>query len=127
MKHIREADIEGVRAPKPHARTLKHLLSPWRDGSMRVWVGLSNIDPRSSSNRHRHDDKEEVFYVVSGSGEMVVGYEREAIQVGSLILVPPGSEHQLVNDNDEALTVLSVVSPPFNPSEFDLQHSISGT
>ena len=88
-------------------------------------MGMTTIDPGSSSNPHRHPDKEEVFYVVSGRGEVMVGWEREAIQAGSLILVPPGAEHQLFNDDDAALKVLSVVSPAFDASEFDLQHSIS--
>lgn len=113
-----------MRVPEPHARTLKHLLAPWTDGSTKLWVGMTAIDPRSSSNQHCHPDKEEVFYVVSGHGEIMVGSEREAIKAGSLILVPPGSEHQLFNDGVETLKVLSVVSPAFDASEFNLQHSI---
>jgi len=127
VKHIREHEVGGVRVPTPHARTLKHLVAPWTGGSERVWLGMTNIDPRSSSNQHGHPEKEEIFYVVSGRGEIAVGLERQAIEAGSIVVIPPGTPHQLFNDSDETLKVLSVVSPAFEASEFNLQHSITGT
>jgi quercetin dioxygenase-like cupin family protein len=124
MKHIREHEVSGVRIPAPHARTLKHLIAPWTVGSTRMWVGMTKIDPRSRSNRHKHPDQEEIFYVVSGHGQITVGIENDSIGPGSLILVPPGVEHVLFNDSDETLKVLSVVSPPFERAEFVRQHAI---
>lgn len=124
MKHIREHEVAGLQVPRPHARTLKHLVAPWAGGSSRVWIGMTKIDPRSSSNPHSHPEKEEIFYVVSGRGEIVVAWERQAIEPGSIIMVPPGAEHQLFNDGDESLKVLSIVAPAFEPSEFNLQHAI---
>lgn len=124
MKHIREHEVAGIRVPEPHARTLKHLIAPWNGGSERLWIGMTKIDPRSSSNAHSHPRKEEIFYVVSGRGEIAVASERQAIEGGSIIMIPPGTEHQLFNDGDETLKVLSIVSPAFDPSEFDLQHLI---
>ena len=124
MKHIREHEVAGVQVPGPHARTLKHLVAPWVGGSARVWIGMTKIDPRSSSNQHSHPEKEEIFYVVAGRGEIAVASERQAIEAGSVIIIPPGMDHQLFNDSDETLKVLSVVSPAFEASEFNLQHSI---
>ena len=124
MKHVREHEIGGISMPQPHARTLKHLVAPWTSGSERVWIGMSKIDPRSTSNRHSHPDKEEIFYVISGRGEIAVGWERDTIEPGSVIVVPPGSEHQLFNDSDETLKVLSVVAPAFDASEFKNQHLV---
>ena len=124
VKHIREHEVPGTRMPEPYARTLKHLVAPWTLGSTRMWVGMTKIDPGSRSNRHKHPDHEEVFYVVSGHGQITVGIESDSIEPGSLILVPPGLEHVLFNDGDETLKVLSVVSPPFERSEFDLQHAV---
>jgi uncharacterized RmlC-like cupin family protein len=66
MKHIREHDVSGIHIEAPHARTLKHLVAPWTLGSTRMWVGMTKIEPRSRSNRHKHPDQEEIFYVVSG-------------------------------------------------------------
>ena len=122
MKLIRESEVAGVRMAAPHARTLKHLVAPWTLGSQNLWVGMTKIDPNSSSNPHRHPRQEEVFYVVSGRGSISVGGELAAIEPGVLVLVPLDAEHQLVNDGDETLKVLSAVSPPFAQEEFDEQH-----
>jgi mannose-6-phosphate isomerase-like protein (cupin superfamily) len=126
VRHIRQQDVTGVRAPAPHARTLKHLAAPWTIGSEKLWVGLSEVDPGSSSNRHSHAENEEVFYVVSGRGFVEVDDERQAVGPGSVVLVPAGSEHCLVNPGDEMLQVICSVSPAFELSAFDASHLLDG-
>ena len=126
MKHIREHEVEGVRAPEPHARTLKHLAAPWTVGSQHMWVGMSKVDPGSSSNPHHHDVQEEIFFVVSGHGEIVVDDERAAVEPGSVVVVPPGATHCLINTGDETLKVLATVSPPFEQRDFDTRHQLGG-
>ena len=124
MKHVREHEVEGFRAPAPHARTLKHLAAPWTIGSQNLWLGMSKIDPGSSSNPHHHDVQEEIFYVVSGHGQIVVGEERADVEPGSVVVVPPGQTHYLVNTSDETLKVLAAVAPPFEQRDFEAQHKL---
>src|SRR2546421_6240892 len=109
MLHVRESEIEGMRAPAPHARTLKHAVAPWAEGSSALWVGFSIIDRTSSSNPHHHGN-EEIFIVISGEGSVVVGDEVEPISPGSVVRVPPSTVHQLVNDGDTELKVACVAS-----------------
>lgn len=123
MRHIRANEVEGIRAPAPHERTLKHLITPWTVGSENLWVGLSEVDPCSSSNPHVHPN-EEVFYVVSGYGEVVVDGQRSDVSAGSAVLVPSGAEHQLVNTSHEVLRVLCSVAPAFDRSVFDHAHEL---
>ena len=122
MKHVREQDVVGSRAPAPHARTLKHLAAPWTVGSRNLWVGLSEVDPGSSSNPHSHEENEEILYVVSGGGYVHVNDEREAIGPGSVIVIPPGSTHRLENPGNEVLKVLCSVSPAFKKEDFEAEH-----
>jgi quercetin dioxygenase-like cupin family protein len=126
VRHIRQQDVEGIRAPFPHARTLKHLAAPWTIGSERLWVGLSEVDPGSSSNRHSHAENEEVFYVISGRGFVEVEHERQAVGPGSVVVVPPGAEHRLVNPGHQTLQVLCSVAPAFQRSDFDSSHLLHG-
>lgn len=125
MKHVKEHEIAGVRADPPYARTLKHLVAPWTLQSDRVWVGMSKVDPDSRSNPHSHKMQEEVFYVVSGRGEIEVDDESEKVEPGSVVLVPPMAVHSLINTGDETLKVLSIVAPPFQRSDFDEVHMLS--
>lgn len=123
MKHIRAHETDGIRAPAPHARTLKHLIAPWTVGSANIWVGLSEVDPCSSSNSHSHPN-EEVFFVVSGYGEVVVDGQCEEVGPGSAVLVPGNAEHQLVNTSQEVLRVLCSAAPAFDRSVFDQAHNL---
>jgi NAD(P)-dependent dehydrogenase (short-subunit alcohol dehydrogenase family)/mannose-6-phosphate isomerase-like protein (cupin superfamily) len=124
VEHVRAEQVAGERAPPPHARTLKHLVSPWTAGSRNLWVGMSEIDPGSSSNRHSHQS-EECFFVVDGSGTVEVGDERERIAAGSLVLVPPDVPHRLVNDRrDCTLRILCCAAPPFERPDFDARHRL---
>ena len=124
MKYTHESEVEGIRAPAPNPRTLKHLAAPWTIGSENLWVGLSEVDPGSESNAHSHEKNEEVFYVVSGEGYIVVGDERRAVSAGSVVVAPPGETHQLQNPGNETLKVICSASPAFAKEDFDITHQL---
>jgi mannose-6-phosphate isomerase-like protein (cupin superfamily) len=123
MKHIRESETEGERFTGPHSRQIKHLVAPWTVGSSNLWVGVTIVDPGFSSNPHLHDNAEEVFYVISGSGYIKVGGEEEEIGPGSCIFIPPKAVHQLVNTGIAELKVVAITSPPFTPAIFKSVHT----
>jgi mannose-6-phosphate isomerase-like protein (cupin superfamily) len=125
IRNLHEDEVEGVRAPAPNSRTLKHLAAPWTLGTEHIWVGLSEIDPGSSSNRHEHA-AEEVFYVVDGRGAIEVGGERTDVRRGSVVAVPSWTPHQIVNKGNTVLKVLCSASPPFTESDFDAAHRLGG-
>jgi len=124
MKHIKENEVEGERFPPPYARTIKHLAAPWTLGIQNLWIGLSIIDPRSSSNPHAHGDREEIFFVISGHGKIRVGPEEDFIEPGSCIYVPIGHIHQLINPGNEALKVIAATSPAFQLESFEAAHQV---
>ena len=39
--------------------------------------------------------------------------EEAAVRAGDMVVIPPGTEHQLVNDGDEPLVLLCCCSPPY--------------
>ena len=55
------------------------------------------IDPHATIGEHRHDDDEEVYYVLSGQGHMILDGQRVAIGAGDVAVTPPGHSHGLVN------------------------------
>ena len=124
VKHVRADEVEGIRAAPPHSRTLKHLAAPWTIGSQNLWVGLSEVDPGSSSNPHSHDN-EEAFFVVSGKGRVEVEGETADVGPGSLVLIPPNTLHRLFNPGPEVLRVLCCAAPAFDKSVFDSRHLLT--
>ena len=124
MEHVRTDDVPGERADAPYSRTLKHLAAPWTMGTEHLWVGMSEIDPGSRSNRHSHPN-EEVFFVVAGRGRAVVDTEEVDVGPGSVVLVPSGETHQLVNTGDEPLQVLCSAAPAFDKRDFEVAHLLA--
>ena len=59
----------------------------------RLKMGYTTIYPTGSTTGHTHADMEEVYFVISGEGEMVVGEDRFEIRTGDALYVPPNEFH----------------------------------
>jgi len=78
--------------------------------SRRLTMGQTVIYPTGSTTGHSHDDMEEVYYVISGEGEMVVGEDRYAIRAGDALYVPPGEFHTTFQKGNLPLAVVWVTA-----------------
>lgn len=66
---------------------------------------------------HSHRTNEEMFFVISGIGEIRIGDARHAIRAGDIIACPPGgpeTAHQIINTSDAELRYLAL-STKFSP------------
>ena len=55
---------------------------------------------------HRHPGQEEIYFFVQGHGKMIVGDENSqpfAVCHGSVVLIPDGAFHRVINDGDANL------------------------
>jgi mannose-6-phosphate isomerase-like protein (cupin superfamily) len=52
---------------------------------------------------HSHDQKEQVFYIISGSGNIIVDNENFSVKQDDLVYIPLGIEHQTIASDQEAL------------------------
>ena len=60
---------------------------------------------------HRHHVLDEMFYIVSGTGEYRFGDETLALRAGDIIGAPAGSKpHQIINTGSEDLRYLGISS-----------------
>ena len=58
---------------------------------------------------HRHHVMDELFYVVSGSGEVRLDDRTQAVRAGDLIATPAGGEaHQIINTGTTELRYLAI-------------------
>lgn len=70
----------------------------------------------STSGTHRHNRAETVLFMLGGSGAVVVDGEPVPVVTGDRVLVGAGVFHGITT-TDEALTFLSVQSPPILDAE----------
>jgi mannose-6-phosphate isomerase-like protein (cupin superfamily) len=79
-----------------------------------TWLAL----PAGTEQQMRsHQEAEQVYVVVRGTGTMSVAGDVQSVSEGDLILVPPATEHSVRNDGDDDLAFLSVQSPPVAAEE----------
>ena len=55
---------------------------------------------------HRHDDKDQVFYVTDGAGTVVLGKKRFSVSEGNAVYVPAGLVHQTIAEKGGTLCYL---------------------
>jgi mannose-6-phosphate isomerase-like protein (cupin superfamily) len=89
-------------------RDTYYLIEQGVSPSKSLTMGQTVIYPTGSTTGHSHDDMEEVYYVISGEGEMVVGEDRYPIKTGDALYVPPGEFHTTFQNGNLPLTVVWV-------------------
>jgi oxalate decarboxylase/phosphoglucose isomerase-like protein (cupin superfamily) len=52
---------------------------------------------------HAHNDQEEVYFFVQGTGMMIVDEEKFRVSAGDIILIPDGAFHRVINDGEQNL------------------------
>lgn len=86
------------------------LIDPQTSPSQSLKMGLTIVYPTGRTTGHEHGDLEEVYFVLSGRGKMVVGDEEFDIQEGDAFHVPPGKFHVTYNTGIQPLKFLWVTA-----------------
>ena len=120
MKYL--VNIEGMK-PDEDKRSLRHVVKERQDETLRdtyfmidpkdspsknLKMGHTIIYPTGKTTGHAHDDMEEVYYILSGKGKMVVGEDEFPIQAGDAFYVPFGEYHVTYNTGIQPLAILWV-------------------
>lgn len=69
------------------------------------------MEPGEAPPLHKHDDTEQVFYVLSGRGRLHIGPDAEdmgPLEPGDLVRIPPSTWHRVPCVGDEPLRYLVV-------------------
>ena len=93
---------------RPVLRDTYFLVDPETSPSQRLKMGHTTIYPTGTTTGHTHADMEEVYFVISGEGIMVVGDDEFPIKPGDGLYVPPGVYHTTRQTGNIPLTVLWV-------------------
>lgn len=71
--------------------------------TVNIVTGITIIHPKSRTRGHAHPQREEHYFVLTGSGYIMLNDEKYLITKGDDIYVPPISVHTIFNPNDEPL------------------------
>ncbi len=73
------------------------------------FLAIASLERGKTIEKHR-DPMEEIYFVLSGEGEMSVDEETRHVGPGDATWIPAGSAHSLLNSSEENLLILVVAS-----------------
>jgi mannose-6-phosphate isomerase-like protein (cupin superfamily) len=95
-------------------------------GSRHMSVTWIELPSGASEKLNSHEDAEQVYVVVRGSGTMSAAGDTERLQAGDLALIPPATTHSIANEGDGELALVSVQSPAVSVEElFERQLAVN--
>lgn len=72
-----------------------------------TYVSLAKLQPSLSYEQHEHQDHEEIYYIINGSGHIKIGDEISTFRDGDVIYIPEKTSHSITNDGDEMVEFLA--------------------
>lgn len=88
-------------------------------------MGYVTLEPRGGQVPWHNQESEEIYFVVSGIGEICLGQERQTISAGQAVQIPPGTFHQLTNVGEQQLIMIYVYGPAGDVAHW--RQELSGT
>ncbi|MGI8687505.1 MAG: cupin domain-containing protein [Thermomicrobiales bacterium] len=98
-------DLDELLAAHAEAGALYHEFL--REPSLSAGLYILRAGTRDPQQPHTED---EVYYVISGSGQITVAQENRAVRAGSIVFVATGVEHRF-HTITEDLTILVLFAP----------------
>lgn len=77
-----------------------------------LFSGLNAFEAGQRHEPHAHCDRDKLYVVLEGSGELTIGDERQVVETGDVALAPADVVHSLHNPGPGRLVVLTVMAPP---------------
>ena len=73
----------------------------------------ARLPPGGSTVAHYHVRTEEIYYILEGTGRMVLGDEHRDVGPGDAIAIPPGTIHTITNTGRSVLKLLCCCAPAY--------------
>lgn len=119
---IHENDAESLDLP---GRNLRWLVNADLLGSKHLSMCVIKVEPGETVRpAHSHPNGEEVIYIVSGSGRVMVNGEVSPVREGTAVLFPQGQVHMLQNTGDTQMKVACFFAPATSLENYQMFEGI---
>jgi len=72
-----------------------------------MYTAFAMLQPGQAYHAHSHDDHEEVYFIISGTGEMEIDGETQPIRDGDIIFIALNQLHSIKNTGTEFIQFLA--------------------
>ncbi len=112
VRRLEDAPVEEWHRLRAHV-----LMDAGELGSRNLSVTWLSVPAGVEQALRSHEESEQAYVVVRGTGTMSVAGDTQRVGEGDLILVPPATDHALANDGEAELCCVSIQSPPVAAAE----------
>ncbi|MBH5333632.1 cupin domain-containing protein [Streptomyces pactum] len=122
VRHVRSGELDGYAA-----------ISGGMVGSRKLWMGMVENPPASSTDNHHHGDSEAGVYVVSGHPVFVYHDGEREVRIeagpGDFVYVPPFVPHREENPDPEEPVVVVIARTTQEPIKVSVPelYQLTGT
>ncbi len=110
-------EIVNVRQAEPFrtkdGSEIRELLAHRNSGIRNQSLAEARVGAGERTTPHYHPRSEEIYYILSGRGEMRLEQETRSVGPGDAIAIPPGQIHTIANPGSEPLVFLCCCAPGY--------------
>lgn len=99
----------------PHGETVYELAGKAVGNSKNYSFAHVEIKSNCASKMHYHPIAEECYYILSGTGEIILNETSQKISAGDCIAINPNTHHKIINIGKETLHFIVVCAPAWTP------------
>lgn len=114
IRHLPDAAVMEFHLLRNHI-----LMDAGELGSRHMSVTWVEVPAGASQALRSHEESEQVYVVVDGTGDVTVAGDDQQLSRGDLFMVPPATDYTLANPSESDFTLLSIQSPAVSADEFE--------
>jgi mannose-6-phosphate isomerase-like protein (cupin superfamily) len=115
MKIVKRDQANEIRTP--HGSTIYPLMDRTTSDIVKCSLAEELLPRGAMIGAHHHNETEEIYYILAGSGSMRVGEKVRRVEAGDSVFIPAGSIHTLHNDGNEDMRLLLICGPAYSPDD----------
>src|SRR6476620_1757781 len=100
VRRFSDAAVTELHRLRPHI-----LMDAGELGSRNLSVNWLEVPAGASEELRSHEEAEQVYVVVRGTGTMTATGDTQRLEPGDLALIPPASDHTIANEGEEPLAL----------------------
>jgi quercetin dioxygenase-like cupin family protein len=119
---LHETDVEELDVP---GRRLRWLVADDRLKAENCSACVIRVAPGNKVRpAHSHPEGEEVIYIMTGSGRVLVDGDVSPVRAGSVVLFPQGKPHMLHNTGDDEMKVVCFFAPATSLANYKIHEGL---
>jgi mannose-6-phosphate isomerase-like protein (cupin superfamily) len=96
---------------------IREIMAPQNSEVVRQSLAEATLPVGAATQAHYHPQTEEIYYILSGEGIMVIEGDRRQVTVGDAIGILAGQRHQIRNTGNANLVFLCCCVPAYTDAD----------